>query len=161
LEQLARSRPYKLLEVDQVSHQWPNKESDEVDTVIVYGSPRGVVVSLRPACQEWSNTLEPIENRRINQFVRNGMFKDSPNPAHTRVDRATTPAEFNHLCSDGLECQWPEVFRREHAVKLIQGLDDGPNDVDFAGLFAIFEIMLFGMSQEDKAEFTDTGARIF
>ena len=104
-------------------------------------------MSLSPASQEWSNALESRKNTSVDQFVRNGMLEDSPDTTHPRVDCATSPTEFHHLDPDGLERQRPEVFRREHAVKLIQGLDHRANDMNFAGLLAVLELMRFGMSQ--------------
>jgi hypothetical protein len=101
-QQLAGSCSCKPLEVDQIATM---ADTDFRIVSICSSDPRqtgGVVVGLSPACQEWSDTFEPIQNCRINQLVRDGMLEDSANTTHPRVDCGTTPARFHHLRADGL-----------------------------------------------------------
>jgi len=85
-EQLPASGSGQPLQPDQIPHHWRHKTTDGRDVPEFHGLPGSVVVRLSSACQERGDTFEPIQNGGINQLVRNRVFEDSPNPAHTRVD---------------------------------------------------------------------------
>ena len=57
-------------------------------------------MSLSAACQERSNTLQARKDTAVDQFIRNGMFEDSPDTTHPGIDCVTTPAKYAYTESD-------------------------------------------------------------
>ena len=47
------------------------------------------------------------------EFIGHRVLEDPAKPPDSCIDRIASPSLLDHLQADGLQCQWPEVFRRD------------------------------------------------
>jgi hypothetical protein len=57
--------------------------------------------------------------------------------------------------TDGLQCQWSEVFCRGQPIVVVENSDCRPDSINLAGHLSILDVMRLRVPHECKAEFFD------